>query len=69
MKIKLTELKKALAWVEQNSADVILNVSIDENRESYLKIQCKDRYEVFVEIKVFHDGLMLPKIIKESNLP
>lgn len=69
MKIKLAELKKAISWVEQNSQDVLLNITIDENRESYLKIVCKDRYEVYCEIKVFNDGLMLPKIIKESNLP
>lgn len=69
MKLKLAEIKKALAWIEANSQDSIINLEIDDNRESFLKIKCQDRLGTFVEIKVFGDGNMLPKILKETNLP
>ncbi len=69
MKIKLTELKKAIAWIEQNSQDIIIDLELDHDRDSYLKIKCQDRVSTYVEIKVFNDGMLLPKIIKETNLP
>jgi hypothetical protein len=66
MKIKLEDLKKAVQWVEANSRDVM--VTLVENPDRHLVIKCTDKYEVSVEIKLFNDGTMGPRITKEDAL-
>ena len=66
MKLKLDELKKAVGWIEANSRDVIVNLYIC-NRE--LRIECEDKYQKQVEITLWNEGGMLPKIKKTEILP
>lgn len=52
--------------MESNSKDVMCSlIEIDRG----LKITCKDKYAVMVEIKLAEEGTMTPKIIKEESLP
>lgn len=66
MKIKLEDLKKAVQWAEANSRDVMIVVKANDDR--YLTLSCADRYDVSVEIKVFSEGSMGPRITKEEAL-
>jgi hypothetical protein len=66
VKIKLEDLKKAVQWMEANSKDIVIHVS--ENSDRYLVLKCQDRYDVQVEIKLFNDGTMGPRITKEDSL-
>lgn len=64
MKISVSDLKKALNWIQTNSNDTHVNIlTIDQ-----LTISCKDKYQVQVEITLYEDSIMLPKIKKEDNL-
>lgn len=65
MKIALSELKKALKWVDNHSPDICLNIEIEDSK---LLIMCKDRYDVHVKISLYSDSSMLPKILKEDIL-
>lgn len=64
MRVKLDDLKKALANVEANSKDEVVSIKID----SHIYISYTDRYDVQVEIKISENGNMLPKIRKEDVL-
>lgn len=64
MKIAINDLKKALTWLEGHSNDTHINMVWVDN----LIIQCKDKYEQSVEIKLYEDSNMLPKIRKEEVL-
>lgn len=66
MKIALADLKKALNWIETNSKDVVIDVVDHHDGKLYLK--CQDKYEVYVEITLYHESSMLPKIRKEDIL-
>lgn len=64
MRIKLSDLKKAILKAEADSKDEMVNVKIDDK----IYISYEDRYNVQVEIKIFENGQMLPKIRKEDVL-
>lgn len=64
MRVKLADLKKALLKAETDCKDVMVNVKIDDT----IYISYEDRYNVQVEIKIFEEGRMLPKIRKEDVL-
>jgi hypothetical protein len=64
MRIRLSDLKKALAEIEAKSKDEMVNIKID----SQLYLMFEDRYNGYVEIRLFENGTMLPKIRKEDIL-
>lgn len=67
MKISLADLKKAVAWIEANSRDV--HVRIEKcNQDRNLIFKCEDKFAVQVEIKLFADSNMQPRILKEDAL-
>lgn len=67
MKLKIEDLKKALQWIEANSRDVY--VTIEKcHQDRNLILKCQDKYEVQVEIKLFNEGNMGPRITKEDAL-
>lgn len=65
MKIAVDDLKKALDWIRTNTHEVIVDTQIVDNQ---LRIKCVDKYQIMVEITVYADSLMLPKIKKEDFL-
>lgn len=66
MKIRLEDLKKAVAWAEANSRDLFVQVmSIDGNK---LTIKCLDRQDSDVEITLFDSGNLMPKIRRTDIL-
>lgn len=64
MRVRLADLKKAILEAEAKGKDEMINIKID----SYLYMSFEDRYNVQVEIKIFENGNMLPKIRKEDVL-
>jgi hypothetical protein len=66
MKIDLSQFKKALNWIEVNSLDMHVSVFTGENGK--LKITCFDKYGAEVDITLFADGTMMPKIRKTDVL-
>lgn len=64
MRIKLADLKKAVLEAEAKGKDEMINIKID----SQLYISFEDRYNSQIEIKLFENGNMLPKIRKEDVL-
>lgn len=64
MKISVSDLKKALKWVEEHSNDNHVNLHLIDQ----LTIGCKDKYQAQVEIVLYEDSMMLPKIRKEDVL-
>lgn len=65
MKIAIADLKKTLKWVEANSNDTHVNILLID----HMVIQTKDKYQAYVQITLFEDSAMLPKINKEDVLP
>jgi len=66
MKISLEELKRAVAWIEANSRDIQVRLETYEGNKLHLK--CMDKYESEVEITLFENSSMLPKIKKTEVL-
>jgi hypothetical protein len=64
MKISIADLKKAIRKIEEVSNDTHINMLMIDN----LTIDFKDKYEAKVEITLFEDSRMLPKIRKEDVL-
>lgn len=64
MRIKLSDLKKAVLEAEAKGKDEMINIKID----SQVYISFEDRYNSQIEIKLFENGNMLPKIRKEDVL-
>jgi hypothetical protein len=67
MKIAVSDLKKALAWIEANTREVNVRLELHHDGRN-LSIKCEDKYQVQVEIKLFNDGTMQPRITKEDAL-
>lgn len=65
MKIDLKELKKAVQWVEGNSNVVRVDIQMQEGK---LFLTCMDKGDSEVEITLFSDSQMLPKIKKTEVL-
>jgi len=68
MRVDLDQLKKAITWIEANSNDVVLNVFIENDSTSKLHLTCSDKYASSVEIILYADGTMLPKIKRTEVL-
>lgn len=66
MKISLDELKKAVSWIESNSRDVNVTLFVDDGNKLVLK--CMDKYESEVEISLYENSQMMPKIKKTEVL-
>lgn len=64
MKISVADLKKAVKWVEEHSNDTHVNILLIDQ----MSISVKDKYQAHVEITLYEDSMMLPKIRKEDNL-
>jgi hypothetical protein len=64
MKIALVDLKKAIQKIEQISIDTHINILTIEN----MTLGFKDKYEAQVEITLFEDSRMMPKIRKDERL-
>ena len=65
MNVSVDDLAKALAWIKNNSMDVYVKASIIDGK---LYFKCKDKYESQVEITIFGDSTLMPKIRKEDIL-
>lgn len=65
MKISISDIKKAIQWIEVNTNESHVSLIMVD---SALIIDCKDKYEQSIEIKLFNDNMMLPKIRKETLL-
>jgi hypothetical protein len=65
MKISIADLKKALLWIEVNTNESHVGISL--LGPSFI-IDTKDKYDQKIEIKLFDDNMMLPKIRKETVL-
>jgi hypothetical protein len=65
LKVRLSELKKALSWIEANTNVEYITANTDE-REMTLKSFDKSDSEIIITI--FSDGTMLPKIRKTEVL-
>ena len=66
MKLDVAQLKKAIQWIETNSRDVCVDVSSYDGSKTVIK--CMDKYESEVEIVLYKDSEMLPKIRKTEVL-
>jgi hypothetical protein len=65
MKISLSDLKKALQWIDANTNESHVKLELFGPA---LILTCKDKYEQQIDIKLFEDSMMLPKIRKETVL-
>lgn len=66
MKIGLEELKRAVGWIEANSRDINVQVFVHEGNKLILK--CMDRLDSEVEITLYENSQMMPKIKKTEVL-
>jgi hypothetical protein len=65
VKISIVDLKKAIQWIETNTNEALVSIT---DMSTFLMIECKDKYEEQVDIRLFSGNLMLPKIRKETVL-
>ena len=65
MKISVEDLKKMLGWIEANSFDVAVKITIQER---IMVIKCSDRFATEVEIHLHEEGNVMPKIRKTDIL-
>lgn len=66
MKIKLSELKQAVTWIETNTNQEYIFINVDGGNQ--LDIKTFDRGESEVVITLFQDGNLLPKIKRTEIL-
>lgn len=66
LKIDLSQLKKAVQWIEANTNDI--NVQVYTGDGNKLVLKSTDRTGHEVEITLFTDSQMLPKIKKTEVL-
>jgi hypothetical protein len=65
MKIDIKDLKKALQWLEANTHSESVNLYMGDNK---LTVSTLDKYEAQVEIVLYENGSMMPKIKKTDLL-
>lgn len=65
MKIKVDDLKKALDWLRTNSSDEFIDIQLHPRN---IVLSFNDKYQSSVEVKLYEDSSMLPKIRKENPL-
>jgi len=66
LKIDLEQLKKAIQWIEANTNEVTVQIYTDFSNKLILK--CIDRLGSEVEINLYNDSTMLPKIKRTDIL-
>ena len=66
MRVDINELKKAVQWMETNSRDLKVNIFVYDSNK--FTLSCMDKFDNEVEITLFSDGQMLPKIKKTEIL-
>lgn len=66
MKIDLSQLKKAIHWLEANTNEV--NIQVYTGDMTKLMLKATDRLGNEVEITLFNDSQMMPKIRKTEIL-
>jgi hypothetical protein len=66
MKIDIEELKKAIDWLRTNSHDMKVHITLHEIDR--LIISTMDKHDNEVEIVLYSDSQMLPKIKKTEVL-
>ncbi len=64
MKISLADLKKLVRKIEEISNDQFVNILLIDN----LTVMFKDKYESQIEVTLYEESRMLPKIRKEDLL-
>jgi hypothetical protein len=67
MKIAVSDLKKAIQWIEANTREVQVLVELAHDGRN-LCFKCEDKFSTSVEITLFSDASMLAKIKKEDVL-
>lgn len=65
MKIALKDLKKAVAWIEGNTNAEWVHI---EDHTSKLNINSVDRAGAVIEIEIYADSNLMPKIRKTDIL-
>jgi hypothetical protein len=65
MKIDVKDLKKALQWIEENTHAEKVSLYMGDNK---LTITTMDKYEAQVEIILYENSSMMPKIKKTDLL-
>lgn len=65
MKVDMKDLKKALLWIEANTNADKIKIYIGDNKMS---ITTMDKYDAQVEIILYEDSSMMPKIKKAEFL-
>jgi hypothetical protein len=66
LKIDLTQLKKAIQWIEANTNEVAVQIYTGDSNK--LILRSIDRLGSEVEITLYNDSTMLPKIKKTEIL-
>ena len=67
MKINISDLKKAIKWIEANSSNA--HVTVYTGEANKLSIRCMDRLDSEIELTLFEsDTAMMPKIKKTEIL-
>ena len=61
-------LEKAIKWVEGNTNATAVKLHIINDTTSKLYIDCDDKYGSSIEIVLYEDGTMLPKIKRTEVL-
>lgn len=67
MKLKIDDLEKVVHWVKKNTSEVFVRLEIDHDKRT-LVFKCNDKYQTGVEIRVFEEGSMGPRVRKEEPL-
>lgn len=65
MKFDVKDLKKAIQWIESNTYAESVNLYMGDNK---LTVSTLDKYEAQVEIVLYENGSMMPKIKKTDLL-
>lgn len=65
MKVDIKDVKKALNWLESNTNADIVDFYIGDNK---LAITTIDKYQAQVEIVIYENSSMMPKIKKTDIL-
>ncbi len=68
MKIAITDLKKALQWIEDNTSETHVRMQEYMIEGGIIELVCQDKYGVQVRIKLYSDSNMMPKITREDIL-
>lgn len=66
MKVLLADLKKAISFFEAHTAEISVAVALDDGR--VLLLRGFDKLGQSVEIQIYLEGTLLPKIVRTDVL-